>query len=134
MAQKLSDEIIATIKAMHARRIPYREIADRVGCSTGHVGKVVNPEAAALYREGDRERKLQGRPWTSEEIEEAVRLRELGCGSTQIARAVNRTISSVESQLTYRRDDGSRIKPHKVGGQPQIPDWVLADRDRRMSM
>lgn len=134
MGRKLSEEAKETIRALHARKIPYREIADVVGCSAGHISKVIRPQALALYREDDRQRKKQGRPWTDEEIEEATRLRQEGYGSTAIARALNRTVSSVESQMTYRRDDGTRIIPHKVGGPIQVPDYVLADRDRRLAM
>lgn len=130
MARHLSNEQRALAMRLSERGLSHREIADVIGCSKGNIGKIVNPAARARYNEHDRNTK---RAWTDEEINRACELRNMGWGSTAIARELNRTVSSIESQLHFRRDDGTRIAVHNAGGPVEVPDYVWAERDARLS-
>jgi len=81
---------------------PYHQIRERVPVTHGQL--------------------VWSRPWSSEELAEAVKMRRAGFGSTAISKKLKRTRNSVIGALHRAGEPGRRANQYGTGGK-----WSFVD-------
>jgi len=122
-----TSEMDQTIISLRARKLPWKEISERVGrtveaCSSRY-RTIIPREERALFL---------GKRWTREEVATLNRLLAEGISQEQIALQVGKTRSAVYSKMLSLTREERRVHLERVP-RLSVPARCLEDRDRRLS-
>ena len=90
-----TDERIAQLKALYAEGKSYPAIAKVMGMKPSQI----NAEAYYLQELGEVEKRLALNAWSDEEVERLHKLRKQGLSVAKCAKALHRSVGSVDSRL-----------------------------------